>query len=178
MPRRYHLDSDESGKQSDAGIIALRDSETVAELSEQLGRVSRICLVGNGGIALELVYALTHEMDSKERAAAKEGHAHKKKRDVTWVVRHSHIGNTFLDEASAAFLIPSLFPEKDPDVGPGRTHSIRPLSVDDTTVIQSTNSTKSSFFFKKKKRVCVYVYVYRRKSKKFCCCCCCKNKNE
>ncbi len=41
-----------------ASVVTLRDSTTVEELVSRLPSVRRIVLVGNGGIALELVHAL------------------------------------------------------------------------------------------------------------------------
>ena len=37
-------------------IIGIRDVDSVAELQKQLKNADRILVVGNGGIALELVY--------------------------------------------------------------------------------------------------------------------------
>lgn len=39
-------------------VVTLRDSTTVEELMAQLPKARRIVIVGNGGIALELVHAL------------------------------------------------------------------------------------------------------------------------
>lgn len=38
--------------------ITLRDQDTVDELSRRLGSARRVVIVGNGGIALELVHVL------------------------------------------------------------------------------------------------------------------------
>ena len=71
--------------------------------------------IGNGGIALELVYALRlfHE--------------------VVWVIKDSYIGNTFLDRTASAFVMPFLFPEHDPvssgDAGTC-TPAVAPMQVD------------------------------------------------
>ena len=39
-------------------MLVLRDRDTVARLAAQLQQARRVALVGNGGIALELVHAL------------------------------------------------------------------------------------------------------------------------
>lgn len=37
-------------------VIALRDTDSVVQLRDRLSSAKRICLVGNGGIASELVH--------------------------------------------------------------------------------------------------------------------------
>ena len=51
-------------------------------------------------IALEAVYALRHLSDIQ----------------VFWIIRNRSLGAPYFDEAASAFLVPLLFPEKDPDV--------------------------------------------------------------
>jgi hypothetical protein len=70
-------------------VLTLRDTQSALELSERLKGARRIAIVGNGGIALELV----HEIRTCE---------------IVWTVRDSHIGNSFFDNDAAAFLAPSL----------------------------------------------------------------------
>ncbi|EIE20879.1 FAD/NAD(P)-binding domain-containing protein [Coccomyxa subellipsoidea C-169] len=72
-----------------ASVVTLRDSTTVEELVSRLPSVRRIVLVGNGGIALELVHALQGMQ-------------------VVWVARHSHIGDAFFDRDAADYLLSEL----------------------------------------------------------------------
>jgi NADPH-dependent 2,4-dienoyl-CoA reductase/sulfur reductase-like enzyme len=80
-------------------VIGIRDTETVADLRARLGRSRRVLLLGNGGIAMEFVHAM-------RRSAV----------ELVWAVKDNYIGNTFLDHSASAFIMPALFPERDPDV--------------------------------------------------------------
>jgi len=84
--------------------LTLRDTQSALELSERLKGARRIAIVGNGGIALELV----HEIRTCE---------------IIWAVRDSHIGNSFFDNDAAEFLAPSLSSRLvvGGEKGPGRT---------------------------------------------------------
>lgn len=70
-------------------VLGVRDTDSVQELQKRLSSAKRIVVVGNGGIALELVF----EVGGCE---------------VVWVVKDKAIGNTFFDAGAAHFLIPSL----------------------------------------------------------------------
>lgn len=70
-------------------VLVLRDTDSVAKLAERLQTAARAVVVGNGGIALELAQAL-------------------KGIDVTWIVRHGHIGDAFFDVDAAQFLLEEL----------------------------------------------------------------------
>lgn len=100
-------------------ILSIRDTESVSTLSERLKHSRRMMIVGNGGIALELVYALHTALSevlkqvNSEQAAGGENDLSPP--ELVWSVHTGYIGNTFLDESSSAFMIPWLFPEKDPD---------------------------------------------------------------
>ncbi|XP_077957711.1 pyridine nucleotide-disulfide oxidoreductase domain-containing protein 1 isoform X4 [Gasterosteus aculeatus] len=74
-------------------VLGIRDTDSAQELQKQLSTAKRIIVVGNGGIALELVY----EVEGCE---------------VIWAVKDKAIGNTFFDAGAAQFLIPSLEVEK------------------------------------------------------------------
>uniref|UniRef100_A0A4W4G2G3 Pyridine nucleotide-disulfide oxidoreductase domain-containing protein 1 n=1 Tax=Electrophorus electricus TaxID=8005 RepID=A0A4W4G2G3_ELEEL len=63
------------------------------EFQKRLSSAKRIVVVGNGGIALELVY----EVEGCE---------------VIWAVKDKAIGNAFIDAGAAQFIIPSLEAEK------------------------------------------------------------------
>ncbi|XP_060135150.1 pyridine nucleotide-disulfide oxidoreductase domain-containing protein 1 isoform X3 [Zootoca vivipara] len=70
-----------------SGVKQLKSEEH--EFQKHLARAKRITIVGNGGIALELVY----EIEGCE---------------VIWAIKDKAIGNTFFDAGAAEFLIPKL----------------------------------------------------------------------
>ncbi|KAM6895941.1 pyridine nucleotide-disulfide oxidoreductase domain-containing protein 1 isoform 1-T1 [Lycodopsis pacificus] len=74
-------------------VLGIRDTDSAQHLQKQLSSAKRIVVVGNGGIALELVY----EVEGCE---------------VIWAVKDKAIGNTFFDAGAAQFLIPSLEVDK------------------------------------------------------------------
>ncbi|XP_028274727.1 pyridine nucleotide-disulfide oxidoreductase domain-containing protein 1 isoform X2 [Parambassis ranga] len=74
-------------------VLGIRDTDSAQEFQKRLSKAQRIVIVGNGGIALELVY----EVEGCE---------------VIWAVKDKAIGNTFFDAGAAQFLIPSLEAEK------------------------------------------------------------------
>ncbi|XP_071752101.2 pyridine nucleotide-disulfide oxidoreductase domain-containing protein 1 isoform X1 [Centroberyx gerrardi] len=78
-------------------VLGIRDTDSAQEFQKRLSKAKRIVVIGNGGIALELVY----EVEGCE---------------VIWAVKDKAIGNTFFDAGAAQFLIPSLQtdrPERD-----------------------------------------------------------------
>ncbi|KAJ6666241.1 hypothetical protein lerEdw1_000513 [Lerista edwardsae] len=84
-------------------ILGIRDTDSAAEFQKHLAKAKRIIIVGNGGIALELVY----EIEGCE---------------VIWAIKDKAIGNTFFDAGAAEFLIPKLSAEKpEPPVACKRT---------------------------------------------------------
>uniref|UniRef100_A0A8C3AVZ1 Pyridine nucleotide-disulfide oxidoreductase domain-containing protein 1 n=1 Tax=Cyclopterus lumpus TaxID=8103 RepID=A0A8C3AVZ1_CYCLU len=74
-------------------VLGIRDTDSAQDLQKQLSRAKRIVVVGNGGIALELVY----EVEGCE---------------VIWAVKDKAIGNPFFDAGAAQFFIPSLEVDK------------------------------------------------------------------
>lgn len=74
-------------------VLGIRDTDSAQEFQKQLSNAKRIVVVGNGGIALELV----HEVQGCE---------------VIWAIKDKAIGNTFFDAGAAQFLIPSLEADK------------------------------------------------------------------
>ena len=64
----------------------------VCALRARLSTARRVVVLGNGGIALELVHALK----ALPRA------------EVVWAVRDGYIGNTFFDASASAFAMPEL----------------------------------------------------------------------
>lgn len=70
-------------------VLGIRDTDSAQAFQKRLSKAKRIVVVGNGGIALELVY----EVEGCE---------------VIWAVKDKAIGNTFFDAGASQFLIPSL----------------------------------------------------------------------
>lgn len=67
-------------------IVGLRDTDSAIELKKKLEHAKRVCIVGNGGIAIELIHEL-------------------KNIDIVWVVRHKYAASTFVDSGAAEFLL-------------------------------------------------------------------------
>uniref|UniRef100_A0A673BJF4 Pyridine nucleotide-disulfide oxidoreductase domain-containing protein 1 n=1 Tax=Sphaeramia orbicularis TaxID=375764 RepID=A0A673BJF4_9TELE len=80
-------------------VLGIRDTDSAQEFQKRLCKAKRIVVVGNGGIALELVY----EVEGCE---------------VIWAVKDKAIGNTFFDAGAAQFLIPSLEADKPEKTAP------------------------------------------------------------
>ncbi|XP_037771838.1 pyridine nucleotide-disulfide oxidoreductase domain-containing protein 1 isoform X4 [Chelonia mydas] len=74
-------------------VLGIRDTDSAQVFQNHLAKAKRIAVVGNGGIALELVY----EVEGCE---------------VIWAIKDKAIGNTFFDAGAAEFLIPKLTAEK------------------------------------------------------------------
>lgn len=74
-------------------VLGIRDTDSAQEFQKHISKAKRIVVIGNGGIALELVY----EVEGCE---------------VVWAVKDKAIGNTFFDAGAAEFLIPSLRVDK------------------------------------------------------------------
>ena len=66
-------------------VLGLRDTESVVELQARLVTARRVVVLGNGGIATELV----HELEQVE---------------VVWVIRDDTINSAFLDPGAGQFL--------------------------------------------------------------------------
>uniref|UniRef100_A0A8D1XJH2 Pyridine nucleotide-disulfide oxidoreductase domain-containing protein 1 n=1 Tax=Sus scrofa TaxID=9823 RepID=A0A8D1XJH2_PIG len=75
----------------ESGVKQLKSEQR--EFQKQLTQAKRIMIIGNGGIALELVY----EIEGCE---------------VIWVIKDKAIGNTFFDAGAAEFLTSKLIDEK------------------------------------------------------------------
>lgn len=89
-------------------------------------------VVGNGGIALELVHSLAHleHLRSPSNQSRRE-------REIIWAIKDRHLGNTFLDQAASAFVFPFLFPEGDPKVDPELFRSQEPVPAAAAGVFRS-----------------------------------------
>ncbi|CAL5219619.1 g1491 [Coccomyxa viridis] len=66
-------------------VLVLRDRDTVDSLAQSLQHARRVAVVGNGGIAMELVFNLRGT-------------------EVVWIARRRHIGDAFFDADAAQFL--------------------------------------------------------------------------
>ncbi|XP_069765947.1 pyridine nucleotide-disulfide oxidoreductase domain-containing protein 1 isoform X1 [Narcine bancroftii] len=74
-------------------VLGIRDTDSAKKFQSHLARAKRVIIVGNGGIALELVY----EIEGCE---------------VIWAIKDKAIGNTFFDAGASEFLIPQLQADK------------------------------------------------------------------
>ena len=75
---------------NDKFILGIRDTESVARFQDHLKGAKRIVIVGNGGIATEMV----HELKNVE---------------VVWVIKDASISATFVDPGAGQFFIDQLF---------------------------------------------------------------------
>uniref|UniRef100_A0A8D8J5R7 Pyridine nucleotide-disulfide oxidoreductase domain-containing protein 1 n=2 Tax=Culex pipiens TaxID=7175 RepID=A0A8D8J5R7_CULPI len=65
-------------------VIGIRDTESVQEFQKRVSNATRLVVVGNGGIASELVYEISGI-------------------EVHWVVKDEYISSTFVDSGAARF---------------------------------------------------------------------------
>lgn len=70
-------------------ILGLRDTESVVEFEKRVHNSRKILIVGNGGIASDLVYQLTNI-------------------EIEWVIKDKYVSQTFLDAGAATFFKKSL----------------------------------------------------------------------
>ncbi|GAB5034528.1 pyridine nucleotide-disulfide oxidoreductase domain-containing protein 1 [Nannochloropsis oceanica] len=70
-------------------VVGIRDTESVQDLARRLETARRVLVLGNGGIALELV----HEVTGCE---------------LVWAVKDPYVGNTFFDHTASGFVLPEL----------------------------------------------------------------------
>lgn len=75
-------------------ILGIRDTESVKDFEKRITNSSRIVIVGNGGIATELVHELTGV-------------------DLIWAIKDEHISATFIDPAAAEFFQDRLVPREE-----------------------------------------------------------------
>ncbi|XP_025099174.1 pyridine nucleotide-disulfide oxidoreductase domain-containing protein 1-like [Pomacea canaliculata] len=74
-------------------VVGIRDTESVKDFQNKLDHAERVIIIGNGGIATELVY----EIEGCE---------------VIWAIKDKSIASTFVDEGAAQFFLPHLNSEK------------------------------------------------------------------
>lgn len=74
---------------SSCHVVGIRDTESVQDLQSRLGHCRHVTVVGNGGIASELVFAASR--------------CH-----ITWVIKDQTISSVFVDSVASKFLLDSL----------------------------------------------------------------------
>jgi NADPH-dependent 2,4-dienoyl-CoA reductase/sulfur reductase-like enzyme len=70
-------------------VVGIRDTESVQDLARRLETALRVLVLGNGGIALELVNEVTGC-------------------ELVWAVKDAYVGNTFFDHTASGFVLPEL----------------------------------------------------------------------
>lgn len=127
-------------------MVTVRDIDSVDLLRAKLASARRVLLVGNGGIAMEIVGALcggTRE-GMHRRHAPGDGRGSGDERagagattappELVWAVRHATIGDAFFDRDAASFLLgllmqeassPSEAPPKEEVLGKGGDDRVR-----------------------------------------------------
>ncbi|XP_018562937.1 pyridine nucleotide-disulfide oxidoreductase domain-containing protein 1 [Anoplophora glabripennis] len=70
-------------------ILGIRDTDSVESVVQKVKESKKIIIVGNGGIASELVYKIQNA-------------------EIHWVIKDRHIAATFVDPGAAEFFQPSL----------------------------------------------------------------------
>ncbi|KAG0717018.1 Pyridine nucleotide-disulfide oxidoreductase domain-containing protein 1 [Chionoecetes opilio] len=74
-------------------VLWLRDTESVLQFQSRIKDARRIMIVGNGGIATEMVYEVTDV-------------------EVVWAMKDKHMSAHFIDPGAAAFFHPEVVKEK------------------------------------------------------------------
>ncbi|KAB0798536.1 hypothetical protein PPYR_09529 [Photinus pyralis] len=70
-------------------VVGIRDTDSVDEFVEKLSKTTKIVIVGNGGIASEIIHKIRNV-------------------EVHWVIKDKHITATFVDPGAATFFQDSL----------------------------------------------------------------------
>ncbi|ESO12817.1 hypothetical protein HELRODRAFT_62725 [Helobdella robusta] len=97
-------------------VIGIRDTETVFEFESRLVKSRRVVIVGNGGIATELVFKI-------------------QRCEVLWAIKDNSIISTFIDPGASRFLLPHMLgvgAEEEPFVKRGK-FSVEAASKDANT---------------------------------------------
>ncbi|XP_067001513.2 pyridine nucleotide-disulfide oxidoreductase domain-containing protein 1 [Anabrus simplex] len=74
-------------------VIGIRDTESVRDFEKRIATARKILVVGNGGIATEVV----HELEGIE---------------IVWAIKDKHISATFIDPGAAEFFLSQLQKDK------------------------------------------------------------------
>lgn len=75
--------------ESNPYVLGIRDTDSIDKFITKLQTARKIAIIGNGGIASELIYKISNVL-------------------VDWVIKDSHITATFVDPGAAEFFRPSL----------------------------------------------------------------------
>ncbi|GJQ84691.1 hypothetical protein Trydic_g12710 [Trypoxylus dichotomus] len=70
-------------------VLGIRDTDSVEQFITKLSNSKRVAIIGNGGIASELVYKIQNT-------------------DIDWIIKDNHISATFVDPGAAEFFQSSL----------------------------------------------------------------------
>ncbi|OWF48998.1 pyridine nucleotide-disulfide oxidoreductase domain-containing protein 1-like [Mizuhopecten yessoensis] len=84
-------------------VLGIRDTQSVKEFQKHLHHARRILVIGNGGIATELVY----EVQGCE---------------VIWAIKDKSISSAFVDAGAAQFFLPKLNADKEEGNKPSKRH--------------------------------------------------------
>ena len=99
-------------------IHTIRDTASITNVLRRVEHSSEICIVGNGGIALELIYLLLQHQLYNDKNSTNNSIR------VIWCIRAGHIGVPFFTASSAKFMIERLM-----------------KLLNDTPIIHNTNDT-------------------------------------
>lgn len=75
-------------------VVGIRDTESALQFSKRLKNAKKVAIVGNGGIATEIV----HEIKGVE---------------IIWVIKDKHISATFVDPGAAEFFLNKISAKSD-----------------------------------------------------------------
>jgi hypothetical protein len=77
-------------------VLGIRDTETVFNFQEKLKNSRKVMIIGNGGIATELVYEIENC-------------------DIVWAIKDEHITHMYFDSHSAKFFEKRIKEGKQPE---------------------------------------------------------------
>lgn len=77
-------------------ILGIRDTDSVEDFIKKLAKSQKIAVVGNGGIASELIYKIRNA-------------------EIHWIIKDKHLSATFVDAGAAEFFQTSLKNPKQPE---------------------------------------------------------------
>ncbi len=89
-------------------IIGLRDNHSFKYMISHLQTANNVCVIGNGGIALELVHEVSRSNNILSHVMAKYNIFQLTFCNVCWVVKDDFVGSKFFDATASAFIMPRL----------------------------------------------------------------------
>ena len=102
-------------------VIGIRDLQTVEELMERVMKARKVVVIGNGGIALELIHALDFV-------------------DVDWYIKDDYVGNTFFDATASGFIMPSLLSRS--HINDNSTNPDNNIAIDVACNVKNSNNDR------------------------------------